>query len=117
MAEEIIVTKRGKSLNVKGEVSMFSFSQNEFIIIYLPSLGISGYGETVDEAKESLEHTLTSFIENMHGLSMSKIEKEFLNLGWKKNHFFNKRFSHVTVKYNVLRKLRNVWSFQKFVFG
>jgi len=62
-------------------LALISFKENDVTIIYSPALDLSGYGNTVDEAKRSFEINLEEFIRytTNKGSFFAELEK----YGWK----------------------------------
>jgi len=62
-------------------LALISFKENDVTIIYSPALDLSGYGNTVDEAKRSFEINLEEFIRytTNKGSFFAELEKH----GWK----------------------------------
>jgi hypothetical protein len=95
-----------KKERITGGLCVFDFIDNGHNIAYLPSLNLTGYGDTKQEAHELLmKHVLTDFFEGLFTLSQSQVVEELKKLGWEKSHFFNKEFSKSYVdKDGVLRE-------------
>ena len=62
-------------------LALILFKENDVTIIYSPALDISGYGNTIDEAKRSFEINLEEFIRytTNKGSFFDELEK----YGWK----------------------------------
>lgn len=91
--EFVRVNKRRISL---GAVQI-SGKNDGYYVVVMPSLGVSGYGTTEDEAQKSFEHNLNLFCEDLLSLSRHEIEMELTKLGFKKEILKNKNFSKVYV--------------------
>ncbi len=74
----IIKTDGDRVVNVLIEVQLIK--EGDYIVSYCPSLQISSFGLTEDEAKEGFEGALRTFIDETH--SRGTLEKILLNLGW-----------------------------------
>lgn len=61
-------------------LSLFSFDEDDNIIIYSPALDISGYGKGLSEAKKSFETALDEFIR--YTLNKDTFRKVLKELGW-----------------------------------
>ena len=68
-------------------------------VAYIPSLELSGYGETEAQALEMLKFSLDDFGSYMSKLSQRKINEELVKLGWQKT-MFNKDFSKAYIDIN-----------------
>ena len=66
-------------------------------IYYAPSLELSGYGDTPEEAKASFEENALCFFEDMEKLSDKARIAYLQKLGWKAHHLFKKHYSKVYV--------------------
>jgi hypothetical protein len=90
------VDKETIALNPKGlraVVNVMTGIENDTWVFFCPSLNVSGYGPTKDEAMASFDHNLEVL---MHDLFNSKLEdrvKYIKCLGWKQDKFFNKQYS------------------------
>ena len=58
-------------------------------VVYMPSLNISGYGETNDKAEEMMKFSLEDYFSYLLTLPMDKISTELAKYGWKKGLFSN----------------------------
>jgi len=72
-------TKGTKTL--EAELSVIQFEEDGVMIVYSPSLDLSGYGKSVKEARESFNEALAEFIR--YTLNKSTFEKELRALGWR----------------------------------
>jgi len=83
-----------KKLNMAGKVRVFDFMDEGHHISYIPSLNLSGYGDTKQEALDLLmKHVVKDFFEGLLTLSESQINEELKKLGWERSHFLNREFS------------------------
>ena len=77
-----------------GLICMFHFMDNGHHIAYMPSLNLTGYGDSEEEAKELLmDHVVKDFLDGLFTLPKSQIVEELKKLGWEKSQFFDKEFS------------------------
>jgi predicted RNase H-like HicB family nuclease len=74
----LIRTDENRVVNVILEVDLYK--QGDYIVSYCPSLELSSFGATEDEAKEGFEGALHSFIEDTH--YKGTLERVLLDLGW-----------------------------------
>ena len=67
--------------SVKISVSVFLFKEGEVYIAYCPSLDLSGYDVTEENAKADFEYMLKDWLKNQ---SMNKtLVKDLIRHGWK----------------------------------
>jgi len=81
---------------LKGHVKMIGFKEGDFEIVYLPSLGISGYGNTVAEAQELIKISIQAFADDLFKLEEYQIFKELEQLGWKQQKIFKKQLRNLS---------------------
>jgi predicted RNase H-like HicB family nuclease len=74
----LIRTDGSKVVHVMLEVDLYK--QGDYIVSYCPSLELSSFGATEDEAKKGFEGALHSFIEDTH--YKGTLERVLLDLGW-----------------------------------
>lgn len=72
------------------------FKDGDFHIIYIPSLELSAYGDTVDEAHEMMKETLRVFPEDLFNCSQIEAENMLSGLGWKQEKYFPKRLVNLS---------------------
>lgn len=60
---------------------LIQFQEDQVFFVYSPSLDLTGYGYTPEEAASSFQETLDFFIE--HTTRNQNLEKELQRLGWK----------------------------------
>lgn len=78
---------------VSGKLGMFTGISGEYWISMIPSLNITGYGETEEESKSDLTYNLEVFCLDLLGLSKDLQQRELRKLGWELNKFLQKRYS------------------------
>lgn len=66
-------------------------------VIYIPSLGITGYGGTIKKADEMVKFSINDFFGYLLNLSIKNMEEELQELGWKKNQIHHKEYSKTVV--------------------
>ena len=88
-------SKNGLTLGVK--VLQFKDKETNQFVTYIPSLEISAYGNSKDIAKEMFEHELKSFCRYLLSLSTKKAYEELIKLGWKRQEYANKNYSHAYI--------------------
>jgi hypothetical protein len=80
----------------KAKLIGIGFKEGDSHIIYLPSLQISSYGDSIQEANEMMKISLNEFSDNLLELSENKIHSILKQLGWEKTRFFNKRLVNLS---------------------
>ena len=95
--------KESISLDISNiEVRGIAFKDDQYSIIYIPSLEISAYGRNLKQAKKMLEIQLDEFSENLFKLPALRIHQEFKRLGWKRDKFFKRKLNiDIRKQYNL----------------
>ena len=95
--EDIIHINQKKAI-ITGKFSILKYIDKETkqVVIYLPGLEISGYGETVEKAKEVLSFNIEELFTYIIELPRKKLKAYLEAAGWDSN-FFNKEFSKAFV--------------------
>lgn len=83
---------KGK-INFLGTVLKYRDKDTRQIVIFIPSLDITGYGATEKKAKEMISFLLNDYFAWLVKLSHNKIEAELRKLGWKHAEFSRKEYS------------------------
>jgi hypothetical protein len=65
---------------IKVKLSLVEFKENSCYIVYSPALDISGYAETVKDARNSFEEALNYFLE--YTIGNNTLHQELKRLGW-----------------------------------
>lgn len=94
--EFLKLTKNG----LKGKLLNFTGKSGEYWISIIPSLNVSGYGDTESDATKDLEYNLKIFCKDLFELSKDQRDAELKSMGWSKNKFFGKQYSSVYVDEN-----------------
>lgn len=61
-------------------------------VIYIPTLELSGYGETIEKAKEMIDFVVQDYFQYLKSLGSEKAQAELSLLGFKQG-IFKKQFS------------------------
>ena len=77
----------GKSVSVE-----YQDPETGMFCMYIPSLQLHSYGDTMEEAEEMLDESMKMFFDNLFTSSLKKIESELYRLGWSKKKFKQKEF-------------------------
>lgn len=93
--QEFIKIKKvyGKT-HLKGVFKGFNFVDKEtnMIVVFIPSLDISGYGDNIEEATYMVKESLDDYGKALLKLSLKEINQELIRLGWMKEKFRTKIF-------------------------
>ena len=97
--EELRINISKRHGHIKAAVNIYSFVDKDTKqhVLYTPALEMSGYGETQEKAKEMIEFVIKDWMKYVKDLPVEKIQKELLDLGWKKSGYFNKQYSRAYV--------------------
>ena len=95
MKVEILkINKKKQTIFFK--LQIHSFKEGAFEIVYIPSLEISGYGETKAEAMELMKTSLFIFGENILKSVNHKITEDLKELGWEQHSYFKKQLNNIS---------------------
>jgi hypothetical protein len=91
--------KRGrviKGAQIKGFLNVYRYRDKDTrqIVLYIPSLEISGYGADATKADEMLMFSLKEFFHYLGRLSPKELHKELAQLKWKQNPMKHKDYSN-----------------------
>lgn len=105
--EEDTVRIKGGVLTVQATV--ISGKDGEHFVSIVPSLMISGYGSTEQEAMDSLDENMETFCEDFMKLNQDQRKAELIKLGFTQVRYHSKNFSKLYVDENgLLQGLENV---------
>jgi len=91
------------------EATVISGKDGEHFISIVPSIMISGYGSTEQEAMESLDENMETFCEDFMKLTHEQRKSELIKLGFSPVPYHSKNFSKLYVDENgLLKGLENV---------
>ena len=91
---------RIKENKLDAKLNILSGKQGDHFLTYSPSLKISGFGETAQEALEFIKLELEGFCHDIFSMSSKERENYILSLGFKKEKFHSKNFSKAYVDEN-----------------
>ncbi|MES2543781.1 MAG: hypothetical protein V4548_02770 [Bacteroidota bacterium] len=97
---DIKETVRIKDNTISIKAIVASGKEGEHYIVVSPSILVSGYGKTNEEAEESFHENINLFCQDLLKLTNEQREKELLNLGFAKVKYHNKNFSKSYVDEN-----------------
>ena len=102
--EEIKMSK--DSFTIK--INVITGEDGDFWVSISPSLNVSGYGNTKEEAQESFHHHMQMFWEELKVLKMDRRHLMLKNLGWNNKFYAKKQYSKAFVDENgVLQDLKS----------
>lgn len=108
MKEEFIKISKSKKF-FDGQFRMMHFKDGDSHILYLPSLGISGYGDTPEEAHEILKISITEFTNELIKLPEHKMFEELRKFGWKRDKIFRKKMKNLSnTTFDDIKKQFNI---------
>lgn len=79
-----------KRHKIEVEISVFIWKDESTVYVYSPSLDLTGYGDTIMEAKKSFEITLQEFVK--YTTNKKTLFDELEHLGWAVNRRKKKMF-------------------------
>lgn len=86
---------KGNKLSIK--ILAATGKEGDYFVTVSPSLLVSGYGSTEEDAKQSFEENLRLFCEDFMKLNQPQRESELIKLGFSKVKFHNKDYSKAYV--------------------
>jgi hypothetical protein len=89
LSEKIRINKNKLSISVK----TIRGKDGDHYVMISPTLLVSGYGNTEEEAKESFIHNMEVFCEDLMSVNQEKRENYIVNLGFNKEKLRNKNFT------------------------
>jgi predicted RNase H-like HicB family nuclease len=102
--EQLKIAKRGGKLRV----NVATGKQGNFWVCISPSLNVSSYGKTLDEAKQGFVENILTFVEDLLDLDIGIRNKVLREMGWNKTKIVRRQFSKVFIDENgVLQGLEN----------
>lgn len=92
---------------VSANLRLYKFRDKDTqqIVLYIPSLDISGYGSTLEKAYEMIRSSIEYFIEQLAGMSAKKVEEELFSLGWKHDKIKNEEYAKAYI--DITGQLKN----------
>jgi hypothetical protein len=98
--KDISDTIRIKSNSINLNLMVTSGIDHGHFVIISPSIMVSGYGSSEEEAKHSFEHNIHLFCKEIIELAKDKRDAYLLKLGFSKNLFRTKNYSKLYVDEN-----------------
>lgn len=93
--EEIRFKSNRHGVSFSGYINVVRFVDKDTkqYVVYAPSLEISGYGDTVEEAHKILDFNLKELLLHLQHLPKHEAKKTLADLGWVQHRLFNRQFS------------------------
>ncbi len=91
--EVIHIKKTGGKVDACLRVYKYIDKDTKHFVAYIPSLEISGYGYTKENALEMMESSLEEYFDFLLSLTGKKLEIELSKFGWKHDKLKNKDYS------------------------
>ncbi len=82
-----------KGQSIKSNLNILSGKQFDQWVFICPSINVSGYGDTLEDAKASFEYNLQLFMDEFLKLKFIDRKKELKKLGWQQDKFHSKNYS------------------------
>lgn len=94
-----------ESIRIKGEeltikVLTSSGKDGDFFVLISPSLSVSGYGKSEEEAKDSFKLNLELFCHDLMTLKKDERDLELKKLGFQREKYHTKNFSKAYIDEN-----------------
>lgn len=75
-------------------VYIVSFMDGDQHIVFIPSLNLTSYGDTLEEAKLMMRETTVDYLKELLQASEALVNAELGKYGWKRERHFKKRFNN-----------------------
>lgn len=98
--KQFVETIRIKDNKINLNVVATSGKDGDYFVMISPTIMVSGYGETIEEAQQSFEHNMAVFCKDV--LNLNQIERNLYlkKLGFEREKFKTKNFSKLYVDEN-----------------
>lgn len=104
----IKVKHTAQDQTLQGQLNSIEFKDHGSCIVFIPSLNLSSYGDTPEEAHLMMKDiVLKDFCDTIMNQSFEKIISDLKDLGWSQSPFFKKELSKTAYinKQGLLRDL------------
>ena len=93
-AKEVISVNKAAG-KIKGSLAVLKFRDKDTnqLILFCPSLDVTGYGENHQKASQMLTFSINNYFDFLIKLSSKQIEAELIKFGWKQNRLRHKQYS------------------------
>ncbi len=98
--EFIKINQRKRKIDAGLSLLKYTDKETNQVIIYIPSLELTGYGETLEKAKEMIIFSVDDLMKYWIDLPTEQLKMELSKAGWKQDRFLNKKFSKAFVDAN-----------------
>ncbi len=95
--ETLKVNHRRKEIRLKARLLRFRDKDTRQIILYIPSLDITGYGADENKAAKMLDYSIQEYFGFLTSLSQKELGNELTRKGWKHTPYANKEYSKAFV--------------------
>ncbi len=97
--DSLHIKTKGKKSFITGNLTVISFRDKDTrqMVIYVPALDLSGYGEDEQKAEEMVKFSIQDFFDYLMQFPSTKVRTELAKYGWKNNPIKSKEFSHAYV--------------------
>lgn len=99
VAESLYINRNRSRVRGMMHATQFVDKDTKQYVIYIPSLEVSAYGETVEKAMEMMKEVLMDTSRHLINLDEHAMLKELRDLGWHRR-VFKKQFSRTVVDEN-----------------
>lgn len=83
-----------KRKKATGEFTMLIGKDGDYFVSKIPSLNLSSFGDTEEEAKMFMKHALDDYFETMFEGTEENLFKDLTSVGFVRDKIFNKRLHH-----------------------
>jgi len=106
-SDSLHIKTKGRKGIISGNVTVISFRDKDTrqMVIYVPALDLSGYGETEEKAEEMVKFSIQDYFDYLMKFPANKVKSELAKYGWKKNPIKSTEFSHAYV--DICGNLKN----------
>lgn len=108
-ADTLFIIRHADRDEFGGHFTAFGFMEEDHYVMTVPSLGISGYGDNEEEAKEMLKEVMDDFAHGLLSLPQKKAIQELMNRGWHRNQLVKNRFIN-TSKFRGKEAIRDFYN-------
>lgn len=95
--ESLKISPSKGTVNLAVNATSFIDNDTKYHVIFVPSLGMTSYGESLSEAEEMMKQNFIDFCEYLMSLDQVGVQRELKKYGWSKRAFFAKQFSRLSV--------------------
>jgi len=97
-----------KKKTVETGTKAFVIDDHGKVVIFIPSYGVTAYGDTLDEAKYMLsEIVFEDYFKELLKLNESQIFEELRKSGWERNEIFHKKYNRTASYVDPLGVLKD----------